>query len=57
MNLEENFPFKVREGSEKLVKVTTSASDKIFRLIERSQKEVFCEFELLEVAVMVCHIK
>ena len=57
MNLEENFPFKVREGSEKLVKVTASASDKIFRLIERESKGDFCEFESLEVAVMVCHIK
>ena len=46
MNLEENFPFKVREGSEKLVKVTASASDKIFRLIERESKGDFLRIRI-----------
>ena len=46
MNLKENFPFKVREGSEKLVKVTTSASDKIFRLIERESKGGFLRIRI-----------
>lgn len=46
MNLEENFPFKVREGSEKLVKITASASDKIFRLIERESKGDFLRIRI-----------
>ena len=46
MNFKENFPFKVREGSEKLVKVTTSASDKIFRLIERESKGDFLRIRI-----------
>lgn len=46
MNLKENFPFKVREGSEKLVKVTASASDKIFRLIERESKGDFLRIRI-----------
>ncbi|MAL85713.1 MAG: iron-sulfur cluster assembly accessory protein [Opitutae bacterium] len=46
MNLKENFPFKVREGSEKLVRVTASASDKIFRLIERESKGGFLRIRI-----------
>ena len=46
MNLKENFPFKVREGSEKLVRVTASASDKIFRLIERESKGDFLRIRI-----------
>ena len=46
MNLKENCPFKVREGSEKLVKVTASASDKIFRLIQRESKGDFLRIRL-----------
>ena len=46
MNLKENFPFKVREGSEKLVKVTASASDKIFRLIQRESKGDFLRIRI-----------
>lgn len=46
MNLKENFPFKVREGSEKLVKITASASDKIFRLIERESKGDFLRIRI-----------
>ena len=46
MNLKENFPLKVREGSEKLVKVTASASDKIFRLIERESKGDFLRIRI-----------
>ena len=34
-------PVGVREGNEKLVKVSTSASDKIFQLIEREGKGEF----------------
>jgi len=46
MNLEKDFPFKVREGSEKLIKVTASASDKIFRLIERESEGDFLRIRI-----------
>ena len=50
-------PAGVREGNEKLIKVTPSASAKIFQLIEREGKESFCVYELLVAAAMACHTK
>ena len=39
-------PVGVREGNEKLVKVSTSASDKIFQLIEREGKGEFLRIRI-----------